>query len=33
MESEIEEETDKYITRYGRTSRPPERLLYDAHAC
>jgi len=24
---------DTYITRYGRTSKPPERLLYDAQAC
>jgi hypothetical protein len=22
-----------YITRYGRTSKPPERLLNDAQAC
>jgi hypothetical protein len=33
LESEIEEEPDKYITRYGRTSKPPDRLLFDAHAC
>jgi hypothetical protein len=24
---------DSTITRYGRTSKPPERLLYDAQAC
>ncbi len=24
---------DTYITRYGRTSKPPERLLNDAQAC
>jgi hypothetical protein len=33
LESEIEEEPDKYVTRYGRTSKPPDRLLFDAHAC
>ncbi len=32
--SENEEDLkDTYITRYGRTSKPPERLLYDAQAC
>ncbi len=32
--SENEEDLkDIYITRYGRTSKPPERLLYDAQAC
>ncbi len=31
--SDEEDQSEVYVTRSGRTSRPPERLIYDAQAC